>query len=216
MEQQSTDKLIQRLKRLERVNRFWVVISGVLLLLIISFLLIEKVKPLIVPKVVETKKLVIRDSDGNPRATLEVDSVEAGLWLFDEKSNMRVKLVVHEKHSTALLNIFDKDGKSLAGLQGSDYSGHESLESSGGGLLFLKSQKGEWSAFLSTSEKGASLIFDGGIDAPRSFWECDNRSTTLMLTGQPFASIMMEASSRGYSSLFLQGVRGRKKSLIAE
>ncbi len=169
------DTLRQRLDRLERESRRLKVTGAALLLALAVVGSMGQVLPKAVPKVVEAEQFVVREQNGNLRASLGVAGVASALTLFDQNGKLYATLG-GRGDSTPHLELYAQTGPARASLgildgrpalihrnESGKLEATASLSIGWGGVpaLMLDDQNGKLRAALSVQANGPSLdLFD--------------------------------------------------------
>jgi len=116
MNEPTMDKLVQRLDRLERQNRWLMRIGALVVVGITAVVLMGQARPSKVAKVIEAEKFVLLDTNGMVRGKLAIGGDGAsGLLLYDGNGIRRVTLSASTNYISGL-GLNDTSGKRRAGL----------------------------------------------------------------------------------------------------
>jgi hypothetical protein len=98
------------LEKAERRSRVWMIISAVLSILIIGFIVVEKFTPLVVPREVAARKIVVKDADGISRARFYVDDSGTVLLKFADREGLTRVMLGATGYGTSSLRMMDHKG----------------------------------------------------------------------------------------------------------
>ncbi len=180
MNRPTVESLAQRVRQLEKQNKFWRLLGIVLLAGFIVLVLIAQVTPKSVLKVIEANEFVLCDSTGNTRATLTAKDGFVGLSLLDEYGDPHAGFFVGDKGDAELI-LLAEEGRGGLKLR---------TEQLAGSSIGFYNSRGELGVFLSlishlkTEEQSSVLMFSGpgGMSAPvRVTLKADHTSSSLVL-----------------------------------
>ncbi len=100
----------KRVLRLEHRVKTWMIVSIVLFVLLAGFIAVEKFTPLIIPREVAARKIVLKDKGGTSRARFYVDDSGTVFLKFADKQGITRAMIGATGYGTSSLRMMDHKG----------------------------------------------------------------------------------------------------------